>query len=146
MRIRALIGMAVCLLWGMGGFIQAQSGERTLMYSYQREGQLVHIVFFDLGPGPVCHIEDARELPKSARDFAISKAEFDHLWSTLNSSEIKPFEKPQGTASEIDTSKSHVFTTGYLPEGEKKMFVVPKDRSPESVVVLAKEIRAYNRD
>ena len=117
------------------------------MYSYQRDGQVVHIAFFDLPPGlPACHIEDARELPKSARDFEISKLEFDHIWSALTSSELKQFERKQGSSSEIETLNYYVFTTAHLPDGEKKMFVVPKDRAPKSVAELVREIRAYNRD
>lgn len=147
MRIRALIATAACLLLVISVSVQAQSGERTLMYSYQRDGQMVHIAFFDLSPGPICHIDDARGLPKTARDFAISKSEFDHLWSALtDSSELKQFERKEGSSSEIDTLNYHVFTTAYLPDGEKKMFVVPKDRAPKSVAELVREIRAYNRD
>jgi hypothetical protein len=147
MRIRALIATAACLLLVLSVSVQAQSGERTLMYSYQRDGQVVHIAFFDLPPGlPACHIEDARELPKSARDFEISKLEFDHIWSALTASELKQFERKQGSSSEIETLNYYVFTTAYLPDGEKKMFVVPKDRAPKSVAELVREIRAYNRD
>jgi hypothetical protein len=127
--------------------LQAQAKERTLMYSYLRDGQMVNIAFFDISPAPVCHIDDVRELPKSAINFAISKTEFDHLWSALTSDDLKPFERRPGAASSaIDTANSLVFTTAYLPDGEKKMFVVPKSNAPKSVVDLASEIRAYNRD
>ena len=116
------------------------------MYSYLRDGQMVNIAFFDLSPVPVCHVDDVRELPKSAIDFTISKAEFDHIWNGLTSSDMKPFQRQPGATAPIDTENSHVFTTAYLPDGEKKMFVVPKSNAPKSVVDLVREIRAYNRD
>jgi len=145
MKLRiSLIASALCLLLAVAPPIHAESQERSLMYSYQRDAQIVHVVFFDLGPGPVCHIEDPRELPKSARDFAISKVEFDHLWAALATGDMKQYERQKEGA--VDTANSHIFTTAYLPDGEKKMYVVPKASTPKALTELVREIRAYNRD
>ena len=124
----------------------ANPPSRMLMYTYQSEGILVNISFVDLPSGPVCHIDDGRISAASlkVRDFPVSKQEFEHIWSVAR--ELALFEHKKDSSAEADALNYYVFATAEMPDGEKKAFVVPKDRASKSVIELVREIRAYNRD
>jgi len=147
MTSRASFALLVSLL--LVAALQADPASRMLMYTYQSEGMLASISFVDLPSGPVCHIDDGRigSASLKVRDFAVSKQEFDHIWTVVTSNEVRPFERrtdsPSATAEALN---NYVFTTGEIPHGEAKLFVVSKDHAPKSVSQLVREIRAYNRD
>jgi hypothetical protein len=148
MTWRVSFALLVSLL--LAAALQADPPSRTLMHTYQSEGILVKISFVDLPAGPVCHIDDGRIASASlkVRDFGISKHEFDHLWTVVTSNELRPFEQkkdvsPSATAEALN---NYVFTVGEMPDGDVKLFIVPKDRAPKSAAELVREIRAYNRD
>ncbi len=146
MRTGALIATAAGSLLVVSAPVHAQSEERMLMYSYQQDGLVVHIAFVDLPSGPVCHINDPRGLPRTARDFAISKKEFNDMWSALNSSQIEQFESGKNNSSGLDALNYYVFNTAFMPAGKNRIFRVPKNRAPTQLVDLVRAIRAYNRD
>jgi hypothetical protein len=139
--------IAILSLVLLGSALPAEPPSRMLMHTYQSEGILVNISFIDLPSGPVCHIDDGRVSSASlkVRDLTISKEQFDHLWSVATSHELAPFEHKKDSSAPMDALNSYVFTA-QTPDGETKVFVVPKQRAPKLVVELVREIRAYGRD
>jgi hypothetical protein len=144
MKPRAwLILLALPLI---GVTLVANPPSRMLMYTYPSEGIIVTISFIDLPSGPVCHIDDGRISSAlfKIRDFPLSKEEFERIWSVTP--KLAPFEHKKDSSAERDGLNYYVFATAEMPKGEKRTFVIPKDRAPKSVIEVVREIRAYNRD
>jgi hypothetical protein len=130
----------------IGVTLVANPPSRMLMYTYQSEGIIVTISFEDLPSGPVCHIDDGRisAATLKVRNFRVSMQEFERIWSVAP--ELAPFEHKKDSPTKGDPLNLYVFATAEMPNGEKKTFIVPKDRAPKLVIEVVREIRAYVRD
>jgi hypothetical protein len=119
---------------------QSESGDRALMHAFQDGSTLVFVVLIDSPSGPAGHI-DWTSSPPRHRDFEVTRQEFDEMWSTLMST-----GESESDSEKFDGVNYYAFSTGYMPDGEKRSIVIPKAQASASIVALARKLRAYAVD
>lgn len=126
-------------------FIVAQSGDRTLMHTFQKDSHIVYVAIFDLPTGPQGLITFEGGAPKE-RPFTVSRAQFEKMWSTLTSAGAEEYAKYAGDQKAdrtYDAVNYYVFSAALMPHGWKKNYAIPSSKAPSALVDLAKQFRAF---
>ena len=122
---------------------RAESGDRTLMYTFQGSSALVFIAIVDLPTGPQ-GLVTWRGPTQKTRPFPVSREQFNKMWSTLMASGGEKFAGGESSSSQkFDPVNYYVFSAAYMPKGTMKNFVVPNNKASPSLIALASDLRAY---
>lgn len=142
MRPRAYI-VPTFLIYVLGGLTaSAAPRERILMHTYQDGPSVVFLSFVDLPSGTVALLRRTGPRPQElARP--ISRQQFENTWTRLMSSGAPKYSGGKNPSRTFDAEKNYVFSIGYMPDGAKQNFVVPKNRASGALRKLAQELQAF---
>jgi hypothetical protein len=113
---------------------------RTLMHTFQDGPAIIFVAIVDKTPaaqGVVRSSDPARQ-----RTFSVSRQQFEQMWRTLESLPQK-YAGGEGASRSFDAVSNFIFSVGYMPNGKKTNYVIPKSSAFSPVVALARQLEAY---
>jgi hypothetical protein len=147
MTARTAVVLTVCLLVSLKTHLDAQAGNRTLMHAFEEDSQVVAVAISDLPSGPQ-GVVMSQDSSSEKRSFAVSKAEFESMWTTLMSTDMDQYarnEKSVNLLTALVGYAAHYIFTVHMADGTKKYYAVPKDEASRRLAALAAQLRAYTR-
>jgi hypothetical protein len=117
------------------------------MHTFEKDSRVVSVGISDLPSGPqgVVMSEDSTS---EKRFFAVSKAQFESMWTTLMSSDMNQYardEKSVNLMTALVGYAAHYVFSVHMADGTKKHYVVAKDKASPRLAELAAQLRAYAR-
>jgi hypothetical protein len=118
----------------------AKKPDRMLMHTFQDGSAIIFVAIIDQTPAPqgVVRSND----PARRRIFSVSRQQFEQMWRTLESLPQK-YAGGEGASRTFDAASNFIFSVGYMPNGKKTNYVIPKDSAFSPVVALARQLEAY---
>jgi hypothetical protein len=126
------------------GIMEASAGAkkpaRMLMHTFQDGSAIIFVAIVDDTPAArgVVRASD----PSRQRTFTVSRQHFDEMWRTLESVPQK-YAGGEGASRTFDAASNLIFSTGYMPDGKKIIYVIPKNSAFQPLVALARQLEAY---
>ena len=111
-----------------------------LMHTFQDRSAIIFVAIVDQTPAPqgVVRASD----PSRQRTFSVSHQQFEQMWRTLKAVPQK-YAGGEGASRTFDAVSNFIFSTGYMPNGKKINYVIPKNSAFSPVVALARQLEAY---
>ena len=143
MTARATVVSTVYLLVSFTTPVDAQAGSRTLMHTFQDHSRVVAVGITDLPAGPQGTVV-SEDSTREKGPFAVSKAQFESMWTTLMSSGMKQYTEKEVTlmTALVGYAGLYVFSV-HMADGTKKHYAVPKGKASPGVAALAAQLRGY---
>ena len=126
----------------LGSTTLAQKTTRMLMHTFQDGSTLIHVAVVDMSP-TARGVITSPNAPARQRVFTVSHQQFEQMWRTLQSSGAEKYAGGEGASRTFDAQNYYVFSVGYMPNGKKTNYVVPKPRASSSLISLARQLEAY---
>ena len=139
MLTRTIVAVLAFLFIGIAA--GAQNSARMLMYTIQNGPALIHIAVVDT-PSGIRGVVTSNT-PRRERAFSVSHPQFERMWRTLQSPDLEKFASGGSPSRMFDATSNYVFSIGYMPNGKKTNFVVPKARASAPLISLARQLKAY---
>jgi hypothetical protein len=118
----------------------ANEPTRMLMHTFQDGSAIIFVAIVDQTPAPRGVVRAS--VPSRQRTFTISHQQFEQMWRTLESVPRK-YAGGEGASRTFDAASSFIFSTGYMPNGKKINYVIPKNSALSPVVAMARQLEAY---
>ncbi|PYI47955.1 MAG: hypothetical protein DMF11_04990, partial [Verrucomicrobia bacterium] len=96
MIARVTVVFTVYLLVSFTTPVDAQAGSRTLMHTFQDHSRVVAVGITDLPSGPQGTVV-SEDSTREKGPFAVSKAQFESMWTALMSSGMKQYTEKEVT-------------------------------------------------
>jgi hypothetical protein len=122
--------------------VQAQTGNRMLMHTFEDGSDLVFVAIVDSPAGPQ-GIVTSRNPARNDRHFTVSQEQFEEMWSILMSGEASKYAGGGNANRSFDTMNFYVFSAGIMPHGTNTNFVIPTNAASPALVALATQFRAF---
>jgi hypothetical protein len=119
----------------------AQKPTRTLMHTFQDGRTIIFVAVVDQTTAPRGVVRSSD--PARQRTFTVSHQQFEQMWRTLESGANQKYAEGEGASRTFDAINNLVFSVGYMPNGKKTNYVIPKDRASSPIVALARQLEAY---
>ena len=113
---------------------------RTLMHTFQDGSAIIFVAIVDKTPAPQGVVKSSD--PARQRTFSVSRQQFEQMWRTLESLPQK-YAGGEGASRSFDAVSNFIFSVGYMPNGKKTNYVIPKSSAFSPVVALARQLEAY---
>ncbi len=113
---------------------------RTLMHTFQDGAAIIFVAIVDKTPAPQGVVRSSD--PARQRTFSVSRQQFEQMWRTLESLPQK-YAGGEGASRSFDAVSNYIFSVGYMPDGKKTNYVIPKSSAFSPVVALARQLEAY---
>ena len=120
----------------------AKEPTRALMHTFQDGSALIVVAIVDHAPAPQGVVKSAD--PARQRTFSVSRQQFEQMWRTLESLPQK-YAGSGGASRSFDAASNFIFSMGYMPNGKKTNYVIPKSSAFSPLVALARQLEAYAR-
>jgi hypothetical protein len=147
MTARTAVVLTVCLLVSLKTPLDAQAGNRTLMHTFEEDSRVIAVAISDLPAGPQ-GVVMSESSASEKRFFAVSKAQFESMWTTLMSSDMNQYardEKSVNLITGLVGYGGHYLFSVHMADGTKKYYAVPRDKASPHLAELAAQLRAYAR-
>jgi hypothetical protein len=115
---------------------------RMLMHTFQDGPAIIFVAIVDQTSAPQGMVRASD--PRRRRTFTVSHQQFEQMWRTLESLPQK-YAGGEGASRTFDAESNFIFSTGYMPNGKKINYVIPKNSAFSPVVALARQLEAYAR-
>jgi hypothetical protein len=118
----------------------AKKPTRVLMHTFQDGSAIIIVAIVDQPTAPQGIVRSSD--PARQRKFIVARQQFEQMWRTLESVPQK-YAGREGSSRTFDAVSNFVFSAGYMPNGKKINYVIPKNSAFSPVVALARQVEAY---
>jgi hypothetical protein len=118
----------------------AKNPTRALMHTFQDGPTIIFVAIVDHAPAPQGVVKSSD--PARRRTFSVSRQQFEQMWRTLESVPQK-YAGSEGASRSFDAASNFIFSVGYMPNGKKTNYIIPKSSAFSPVVALARQLEAY---
>jgi len=124
----------------VAGSADAKKPTRMLMHTFQDGSAIIFVAIVDETTAPQGVVRSSD--PARQRTFSVSRQQFEQMWRTLESVPQK-YAGGEGASRTFDAASNFIFSVGYMPNGKKTNYVIPKNSAFSPVVALARQLEAY---